>query len=160
MPAGPLWFNGATIQNTPAMNGTALAASLYVIGGATVKTVKQAANASLKTSLRIGPQPTSKHSLRWLELRGEKPVPETTEEALSREGELEVPLRAMITRDGDWARVSEVQFAEDVEAAAADAEQAANLAEDRAFLDTFTDGAEADRGPKTAFDFSRFKGST
>ena len=63
MPAGPLWFNGATIQNTPAMNGTALAASLYVIGGATVKTVKQAANASLKTSLRIGPQPTSKHSL-------------------------------------------------------------------------------------------------
>ena len=114
MPAGPLWFNGATIQNTPAMNGTALAASLYVIGGATVKTVKQAANASLKTSLRIGPQPTSKHSLRWLELRGEKPVPETTEEGLSREGELEVPLRAMITRDGDWDRVSEVQFAEDM----------------------------------------------
>jgi len=106
------------------------------------------------------PFAVEKAASRWLELRGEKPVPETTEEALSREGELEVPLRAMITRDGDWARVSEVQFAEDVEAAAADAEQAANLAEDRAFLDTFTDGAEADRGPKTAFDFSRFKGST
>jgi hypothetical protein len=59
------------------------------------------------------------------------PSPETTAEAANK-GELEAPLRAMITQDGDWERVSEVDFAE-----AKEPEEDESLEADRDFLARF-----------------------
>jgi hypothetical protein len=92
---------------------------------------------------------------RWLALKGESPIPETTAEAMEREGELCTPKCVMITKDGDWERVNKVRFDEDLKAeAVAAALEAKSLIDARAYLD------ETTTPEPLGFDFSKFKGST
>lgn len=87
---------------------------------------------------------------RWHALKGEMPVPESTEEALEREGEITVPHSISLVQDGKWERVAAVRFLEDVQAETAISEErTASLAEDHAFLEETT-------APK-AFDFSKYR---
>lgn len=46
---------------------------------------------------------------KWLRLRGARPAPSSTQEALRRQGELRAPAAITVFRDGDWDRVERLK---------------------------------------------------